>query len=310
MKTNNRTVIGVDLGGTKVHAARIKNGKIEASFRMEISAQAAKEVVLNELMHAINQVLNSRVQAIGIGVPGLVDVETGVVYDMVNIPSWKEVALQKALYDRFQIPVAINNDANCFALGETYFGTARGFRHVVGLTVGTGLGAGIVLDGKLYCGVNCGAGEFGMLPYKEHNFEYYCSGQFFKNKYGISGYEAYQNALQGDDQALIMFKNFGTHLGQALLAIFYALDPQIIVLGGAVSKAFPFFAEEMRHVLTQTPFRNAVGKLKIKVSEEPNIAVLGAAALALSLDGNSKEVNTSKENLLEHVTNEFHEQEN
>ena len=87
MKTNNRTVIGVDLGGTKVHAARIKNGKIEASFRMEISAQAAKEVVLNELMHAINQVLNSRVQAIGIGVPGLVDVETGVVYDMVNIPS-------------------------------------------------------------------------------------------------------------------------------------------------------------------------------------------------------------------------------
>ncbi len=307
MKTNNRTVIGVDLGGTKVHAARIKNGKIEASFRREISAQAAKEVVLNEFMHAIDHVMDSQVQAIGIGVPGLVDVQTGIIYDMVNIPSWKSVPLRNAVYERFQIPAAINNDANCFALGETYFGTARGFRHVVGLTIGTGLGAGIVLDGKLYCGVNCGAGEFGMLPYKEQNYEYYCSGQFFKNEYGISGYDAYRNALQGDDQALMMFKEFGRHLGQALLAIFYALDPQIIVLGGAVSKAFPFFAEEMRRVLARTPFQTSIRKMQIKVSEEANIAVLGAAALALTLDANANQIPKEKKNILKHVNEEFHE---
>ena len=87
--------------------------------------------------------MNDSVTSIGIGVPGLVDTNRGLVYDVINIPSWKEVALQKYMEERYHLSVYINNDANCFALGEYYFGKGKGFNSVVGLTVGTGIGAGL-----------------------------------------------------------------------------------------------------------------------------------------------------------------------
>ena len=89
--------------------------------------------------------------------------------------------------ERFAIPVLINNDANCFAVGEYYFGKGVEGDSLVGLTIGTGLGSGIILKGKLYSGKNCGAGEFGMIDYLDHFIEYYASGQFFKNVYDIDG---------------------------------------------------------------------------------------------------------------------------
>jgi glucokinase len=83
-----------------------------------------------------------------------VDVEKGIVYSVINIPSWHEVPLKQILEDRFGLPVFVNNDANCFAMGELYYGSGRGYRHLVGLIVGTGLGAGIVVNGRLYSGAN------------------------------------------------------------------------------------------------------------------------------------------------------------
>ncbi|MHB2156073.1 ROK family protein [Calditrichota bacterium GD2] len=278
------TVIGVDLGGTNVRAARITGEKIEDSFAMEISARAESEVVLQQVIDCIAKVKNHNVEAIGVGVPGLVEMESGMVYDVVNIPSWKKIKLGEILQNEFGIPVAINNDANCFVLGEAYFGLAKGYDHVVGITLGTGLGSGLVLNGKLYSGANSGAGEFGMLPYKDFYYEYYCSGQFFQKFYQTTGQEAYQKAVQGDQTALKMFEEFGHHLGNALLAVFYALDPQIIVLGGAVSKAFLFFEKAMRQSLKKAVFQKSVNNLRIEVSRQPHIALLGAAALAMDFD--------------------------
>ncbi len=273
-------VVGVDLGGTKIHTARIRAGKIDRSFKMKISSHANKETVLSEVIQAIETVMNSDVKAIGIGVPGLVDTKTGVIYDIVNIPSWKKVYLGEELRQQFSVPVFINNDANCFTLGEFYFGHGKGLKNLVGLTLGTGMGAGIVIDGKLYCGTNCGAGEFGMLPYLDGNYESYCSGQFFKNKYHIAGEQVFNNAQNGDAQALNIMAEFGRHLGQAITAIFYALDPQMIVLGGSVSKSFPFFEKTMREELKKISYQNALKNMEIALSSEINIAVMGAAALA------------------------------
>ena len=179
-----------------------------------------------------------RIPAIGIGVPGLVNAGEKMVYDVVYIPSWKEVPLQKWMQDRYQIPVFVDNDANCFALGEFYFGKGKGVNSMIGLTVGTGLGSGIIIDKKLYSGKNGGAGEFGMIDYLDHSCEYYASGQFFENVYKMNGEEVFKNAKEGNAIAIKMYEEMGTHLGNAIKMILYALDVELIVLGGSVRHAW------------------------------------------------------------------------
>ena len=126
-------------------------------------------------MSTIEEVFDSAVSGIGVGVPSIVDVEKGIVYDVQNIPSWKEVHLKQLLEERFQVPVFINNDANCFAIGEKHFGKGKDHENMIGLIVGTGMAGGIIIKNQLYNGYNCGSGEFGMIPYLEHNYEYYSS---------------------------------------------------------------------------------------------------------------------------------------
>ena len=276
---NNQAVIGVDLGGTNVRAGKIVGQKMVAHRARTITSQGAQDLVLQEIRETISAVFDSQVSAIGIGVPSLVDVDKGIVYTVEHIPSWKEVPLKDILEQSFQVPVHVNNDANCFALGELYFGAGQGFKHLVGMILGTGLGAGIIINGKLYCGHNCGAGEIGTMPHKEHSVEYYCSGQFFQHQYGVDGGILYERAQQGDAQALEIFNNFGDNLGHAVMIALYAYDPEIIVLGGSVSKAWSFYEKALRHKLESFVYQHALARLVIQPTQTPKISVLGAAAL-------------------------------
>ncbi|HOI45767.1 MAG TPA: ROK family protein, partial [Candidatus Aminicenantes bacterium] len=165
--------------------------------------------------------------------------------------------------------------------GERYFGKARHCDHAVGLTIGTGLGAGIIANGRLYSGAVCGAGEFGMLPYKDRNFEFYASGQYFKNVHRASGKLLFEKARSGDADARRAFSEFGTHLGEAIKAILYALDPEIIILGGSISRAHAFFKAAMWKAVRGFAYTPTVERIRIEVSGVKNIAVLGAAALFL-----------------------------
>ncbi len=272
-------VIGVDLGGTKVHTARISGEHIEEEFVQNISAQGDMETVLAEVEDAIRKVFNDQVKGIGMGVPGLVDLSNGTVYDLNNIPSWKKVALKDILENKFDVPVFVNNDANCFALGEAWYGKGKEYDDLLGLILGTGLGSGIIFNKKLYAGTHCGAGEFGMLPYLDSNYEQYASGQFFKKQFQLSGQEMFRLAKEGNAMALAGFEQYGYHLGKALTAIVYTLDPQIIVLGGSVRRSFRFFKNAMWDSLKQIEYHQSIADLKIEISEDPHIAVLGAAAL-------------------------------
>jgi glucokinase len=256
-------VIGVDLGGTNVRAGKV----------------VGQETVLQEISETIAAVFDKTVSGIGIGVPSLVDVDKGIVYTVENIPSWQKVPLKDIIEQHFQVPVFVNNDANCFALGELYFGAGRGYRDLVGMVLGTGLGAGIVINGKLYCGRNCGAGEIGTIPYREHTVEYYCSGQFFWHQYGVDGGTLYEQARQGDASALEKFAVFGDNLGQVVMIALYAYDPEIIVLGGSASKAWPFFEASLRLRLKDYAWQHALARLILQPSQTSEIAVLGAAAL-------------------------------
>lgn len=276
---NNTAVIGVDLGGTNVRAGYVHNLTLQQHAARPISSHASEETVLCEIEETIEQVFAQDVVGIGVGVPSLVDIERGIVYSVENIPAWQEVHLKARLQDKFNVPVYINNDANCFALGESYFGKGRGYRHMIGLIVGTGMGAGVIINSRLYNGANCGAGEFGNIIYKDRNLEYYCSGQRFYRQYGINGEVLCEWAQHGDDKALGIFKEFGVDMGQALQTIMYALDPEIIVFGGSVSKAFPYFEQSMKETMKGYAYPHALARLKIECTENGNIAILGAAAL-------------------------------
>ena len=272
-------VIGVDLGGTKVLAGTVDGDQLIETRLQLVPKGGSVESVMDALYSVIDPIFDESISGIGIGVPSVVDVEKGVVYDVQNIPSWERVSLGDLLKKRYGVSVNINNDANCFALGEKFFGRGKSFTDFIGLIIGTGLAAGIVIDNKLYNGHNCGAGEFGMLPYLEHNYEYYCSGQFFQNEYGISAKETTEKALTGDTVSLEALADFGRHLGNAIVAILYALDPPLIILGGSVTKAHSFFQQSLWEQIRKIAYRSIPDNLTILCSNQPDIAVLGAAAL-------------------------------
>ena len=272
-------VIGVDLGGTKVGIGRVEAGRIVQHLSASVNASGSVEEVVEEVVGAVHRVFDPNVAGIGVGVPSVVDVEKGIVYDVQNIPSWKEVPIKDILERRFERPAYVNNDANCFAVGEKYFGRGQKFRHLVGLIVGTGLGAGIILNDRLYSGPNCGAGEFGMIPYRGSILEHYCSGQYFVRAHGIRGEDFFERASKGEPDALKVFGQFGAYVGDALMIIMLAVDPEAIILGGSVSRAFPLFEEAMRERMKSFPYRKMLERIVIKTSDQPEIAILGAAAL-------------------------------
>lgn len=275
----NKEILGIDLGGTNLRGGVVKENNLSGIISQRITARSTVEEVLDEIFHFVDKLISPGIQAIGIGVPGLV--VDGIVYDVVNIPSWKEISFQKLMEERYRIPVAINNDANCFALGEFYFGKGKGSDSMIGLTIGTGLGSGIITNKKLYSGNNCGAGEFGMIDYLDQCYEYYASGQFFQNVHNINGEVVFENSMQGDKECIRMYEEFGVHLGNAIKTILYATDVSLIVLGGSVSKAFPFFSPAMMKQIGSFAFKRTLQHLQIEISGLEYSGILGAAALCM-----------------------------
>jgi len=272
-------VIGIDLGATNIRGAVVSGDSLSDIISVRIHSEGSVEDVLNDIYQLIDRLTGPDIAGIGIGVPSVVDVEEGIVYDVQYIPSWVEVPLKQLLGERYRLPVYVNNDANCFALGEYYFGKGKGMSSLVGLTIGTGLGGGVVIHDKLYPGYNCGAGELGLLPYRDNILEYYCSGSFFKNLHGLDGVMVYEAAREGDARALELYAELGEHIGQGIKAVVYSYDPQLIVLGGSVSAAYHLFQHTMWETIRSLAYAKTLARLKIEVSNLKNSGILGAAAL-------------------------------
>ena len=275
-----KAYIGVDLGGTNIRAGRVMDDMIEEQNQVRTPKDAKDEwATVEAIKDVIRAVMNDRVEAIGIGVPSVVDREKGIVYNVTNIPHWEEVHLKKALEKEFDMPVYLDNDANCFALAERYMGVGRDFEHFVGLTIGTGIGGGIIQQGKLLQDANCGSGEFGELPYKDQNVQYYASGSFFSNVYGVDGGEMYRRAKRQDPEALEAYRQMGKYLGETVKIIVLTLDPQMIVFGGTVAEAHSFFEEALYENLQDFLFPTSIKNLKLFFTELEHPAILGAASL-------------------------------
>ncbi|MEP0132574.1 MAG: ROK family protein [Eudoraea sp.] len=288
-KSKSVKLIGVDLGGTKVNVGLVEGNKILSNESVKLPKDSQSEWnVINIIIDLIKKQLGGhKVEGIGIGVPSIVDREKGIIHEVQNIPLWKEVPLAEILKKEFGIPVFIDNDANCFAYGELKFGLGKGYRHLVGLTLGTGMGSGIITNGHLMGDANCGSGEFGMIPYKDGILEDYCSGKYFKNFYESNGEELMTLAKVGDTKALEAFNNFGEHLGNAVKTILYAVDPQVIIIGGSVVNSVEFFETSLTDSISDFAYKKVLEKFEILYSKTSNIAILGAASLYYDRIGNN-----------------------
>lgn len=276
---NNQKLVGIDMGATKIHLGLVQGTEVIDELRFPTPQHVPAEQLIAEIIKGIEQLAGTDFSGIGIGVPGLVDEEKGIVYDLTNIPSWQEVFLKKQLEAHFNKAVYITNDANTFVLGEKTYGKGKAFKNLVGITLGSGFGSGIIIDHKLYSGTLSGAGEMADIPYLEGTIEDYCSGKFFRRQFGLNGHEVFALASKGDAHALEIYKQFGEHLGNAIKLILHVLSPEAVLLGGSVSAAYVFFKDALHERIASFPFKRLSSKLLIAPSETANIAILGAVAI-------------------------------
>ncbi len=282
----NTKIIGIDLGGTKVCVGLFENKKlIDKKYRLIPSNNDNPEDLIHLIIELVSQLIDDSVIGIGMGVPSLVNREKGIVYQVQNIPSWEKVHLADILKDTFKIPVYLDNDANCFAIGEYKFGAGQNCDNFVGITLGTGMGAGIITNKHLLKDANCGSGEFGSIPYLDGIYEDYCSGKFFKTHYNETGENLLSQAKEGNNTAIQAFHQFGKHLGNAIKTIMLSVDPKEIIIGGSVSSSKEFFIDSLMKTVEDFPYPNSVKNLKIKFSNTKNIAILGAASLIYDRTG-------------------------
>lgn len=270
--------LGIDLGGTTIKGGRVESGKMAGSEVFPVNPEGTRESIFKDICNLIGKLWTEDVKGIGFAVPAVIDFGTGTIYGLSNIPQFNGFSIREALEAQFPVPVKLQNDANCFVLGEKHFGEAKGYRNIVGLITGTGTGAGIIIDGRLHNGENFGAGELGMIPYLDGCYEDYCSGQFFSSNYQLSGEELATRAKTGDAEALAAFYDYGLHLGSLINLICYVLDPQIIVIGGSVSKSFKWYQSGLSEAMKKFYFDHSV-KVIIKPSVMMEIAIFGAVGL-------------------------------
>lgn len=245
--------IGIDVGGTKIAAGLVENGRVRRLVKRPTGASLGPRHVISAINKTVARLRPHNVKGIGVGVAGLVDHRRGVVIASPNFSKqFRNVALAKQLRAHFHVPVQVDNDANCFALGEARFGVAKKFSHVVGLTIGTGIGGGIVVDGNLYRGKHGSAGEFGHVTIRDGgitcgcgqhgHLEAYASGIAITNHYEaftrkkMLASDIIKLAARRNEAADQVVSVASQALANGLALIINALNPDVIVIGGGLGR--------------------------------------------------------------------------
>lgn len=282
-------LIGVDLGGTNIKTGLINlNGKIIKKCEIPTESKKGSKVVINNILNSIKKVKNGSIFGIGIGSPGPLNYKTGTILNPVNLP-FRNTPLKKLIQNHFKLPTYLDNDANCFTLAEAVFGQGKKYENVVGITLGTGLGGGLILRKRIYHGRG-NAAELGHMTIKydgpksrckNHGcIETYAAARGIKSIYNgkDNPYTIYKLALKGNKKAIKTFEKMGYYLGVGLTNIIYALDPDIIIMGGKISNSWKFFSRSMNKAFKERYFNKPCPIIKSKLKEA---GILGAAALVV-----------------------------
>lgn len=309
--------IGVDLGGTNIKIALVDmEGRIVYSNSEPTGAEMGYEYTINNIKEMIRSCLRETktqkeaVESIGIGVPGQVDFERGIVSCLPNIPGWVDIPLSKMINEEFDLPVGVDNDVNCAALGEFYYGAGKGSKNVVCITVGTGVGAGIILNGQLIRGISGAAGEVGHLILQDNGGEicgcgntgcleslasgpsivkmardYIAGGKTAKFREiavnaRITPKIVAEAAKQGDAVSKKIYEITGYWLGIALANVVNLLNPEKIIIGGGVAQADDILLEPVRETIKKRALKISADAVKIVPAQlEESAGVVGASLL-------------------------------
>lgn len=279
---SNRLFIGIDIGGTNIVAARISDKELIEKNEVPTGSSRPFKEIMESLFSAIEPLITSEVVGIGIGMPGFMDTDSGEILAINNIPSLKGHSIKKAVTERFKLPAFQNNDANCFALGEAYFGAGRPFNNMIGVTMGTGLGSGIIINRKIYSGVAGGAGEIGCVPMQNGIGDDYCSNALFVTRYHKNGIDLFNEAKTGNQESAKAFDHLAKNLGELLHISTYILAPEAFIIGGAVARSWEFLEKPLREELDKFPFEEVIKRVKLLPAQLDNAGLYGAAALCIS----------------------------
>lgn len=309
--------IGIDVGGTNVKIALVdSNGKIGYSDTIPTRAEMGYEYTVNNMKQAIRDLLTETklspkdIEGIGFGLPGQVDFKSGIVRLITNIPGWVEIPLAKMIEDEFHIPTRIDNDVRCAALGELNFGAGKGCENLICITVGTGIGSGLIVNGKLVRGASNAAGEIGHIKLQMHDGpicgcgdtgcleafasgpsivamaeEYIMGGKSTKyremaNGNDITPFIVAEAAKAGDAVAQRIYTKMGEYIGIGLASVVNLLNPEKIIIGGGVAGAGDILMTPLKETLKKRAMKIAGDTVEVVPAQLGNTAgVIGASLL-------------------------------
>ena len=314
-RTTDRLVFAVDLGGTHLRAATIdENGRIHFRLKQKTPATNDPREIVSALIAAArvcderSAVEGKSIGSISIVVPGTVNVRAGKILTIPNVPCLDSFELSAELRSALGRPVILENDANAAAVGEMWQGAARGYHTMVCVTLGTGVGGGIILDGKLWHGANDSAGEIGHTCVEPFGgvacgcgsrgcLEVYASATAIVRMAregrprhpssslnvtdDLTAARVFVAGKAGDELAVEVFHRMGDYLGIGLANLINILNPEMIVIGGGVANGWELFEEHMRHQVNEHAFPLPASEVKIVPAEcGDDAGLLGAARLA------------------------------
>lgn len=280
--------IGIDIGGSK---CSVVSGDLSANIlkKVKINTTTFEDTIYN-LMHILEKMMTPEVRSIGISCGGPLDSEKGLILSPPNLPGWDSIPIVDMLQQKFGIPAYLQNDANACAIAEWKFGAGQGYKNVIFLTFGTGMGAGLILNGRLYSGICDMAGEIGHVRIYENGhtgygkngaFEGYCSGSGIA-QYGLgSAKEVAEKALAGDREAINVFCKVGEDLGKGLSILIDLLNPEIIIIGSIYARATRLIEPSMRRMMAREALSRNLDAVQI-VPAQLGEAIGDIAALCVA----------------------------
>ncbi|MDR4505169.1 MAG: ROK family protein [Candidatus Scalindua sp.] len=309
-KEDNTYLLAADVGGTNTRVAVVtREGGIHTLLKKRTCSKEGRDEMIPFLISLFKETMREsklsreKISGLGIGFPGPLDAQTGTIFNPPNLPGWDTVPLRRILEDEFRMPVSIENDANAAALGEWWKGVGVGTKSFVCITLGTGVGGGIILDGKLWYGASSMAGEIGHTTIIRNGIPCTCGNngclEAYASARGILDrtrrilaetqkggqaemeltFEDISNmAAQGDDRVLPVIEETGAILGIAVANLANLLNPEMIALFGGVTNLGDKLFIPMKEEVRKRAFERAREPLKIEVAKlGDNSGLLGAA---------------------------------
>ncbi|MCA0971518.1 ROK family protein [Halobacillus litoralis] len=290
--------IGVDLGGTNVRVASVlENGEVEEMMQEATDAEQGSAYTIDKIIRMIEAVADGRkIEGIGIGAPGPLDPHRGIILDPPNLPGWDEVPIVDQIAKHFKVETKLNNDANAAALAEAKFGSGKGYDSVFYITVSTGVGGGLVIDGKVFNGAQGYAGEIGNMILNPHGYQYsnlnkgalesYSSGtamaERFHEHFGQYGgaEDVFSLVSQGDEKAQRIVDEAVDYLAMGIANVTHVINPAVFVLGGGVMNAGDLIWVPLQDRLEDYLYPGLVPHINLKQAALSGEAgVIGAALL-------------------------------